>query len=438
MLLPYRHWTQGYLKSADIAGKLNISDTATMLAPYALSSEVPAQFNPIAGANIGVTGTYPNITFTGTVTQYTDALARAAISLTTTGSSGAATYNNTTGVLNVPQYSGGGGGTPGGGTYSIQYNRAGAFAGRSTFVFDTLNARVGIGTASPAVPLDVQFSAPSGNNIARFTNTLSVGQTNFSVINNVGLGGSLSTYGSGFGSGLANNTYISATNNLIVGSSGGSGGGGIYNVQFRPGGFDATAERLRMTNTGMMIGNAINADPTAGWWLHARSNESNALRLALQNTNSTRFSQLSIYNNDATLVTGLYGCNSGFGGVSTIQPLWATLLSTYTNGLALTAEGGSGVIKFITGGPNFTTNERMRIESDGDVGIGTASPAASSILDINSTTRGFLPPRMTTVERNLIASPATGLIIFCTDCTATDGSTGVSQTYSSSTWKNHY
>ena len=38
-------------------------------------------------------------------------MARASISLTTTGSSGAATYNSTTGVLNIPQYSGGGGGS---------------------------------------------------------------------------------------------------------------------------------------------------------------------------------------------------------------------------------------------------------------------------------------------------------------------------------------
>jgi hypothetical protein len=46
----------------------------------------------------------------GSNQYYTDARARGAISLTTTGTSGAATYNNTTGVLNVPQYSGSGGG----------------------------------------------------------------------------------------------------------------------------------------------------------------------------------------------------------------------------------------------------------------------------------------------------------------------------------------
>lgn len=39
-----------------------------------------------------------------------DTLARTAISLTTTGTAGAATYDNSTGILNIPQYSGGGGG----------------------------------------------------------------------------------------------------------------------------------------------------------------------------------------------------------------------------------------------------------------------------------------------------------------------------------------
>jgi hypothetical protein len=94
-----------------------------------------------------------------------------------------------------------------------------------------------------------------------------------------------------------------------------------------------------------------------------------------------------------------------------------------------------GGYRFYTEG----TNERLTIFSGGNVGINSGSTdVASAQLHVNSTTKGFLPPRMTTTQRNLIASPAAGLIIFCTDCTATDGSTGVSQTYSSSTWKNHY
>ena len=48
------------------------------------------------------------------------------------------------------------------------------------------------------------------------------------------------------------------------------------------------------------------------------------------------------------------------------------------------------------------------------VGIGIATPAASAQLDVTSTTKGFLPPRMTTTQRNAISTPATGLVIFNT------------------------
>lgn len=49
------------------------------------------------------------------------------------------------------------------------------------------------------------------------------------------------------------------------------------------------------------------------------------------------------------------------------------------------------------------------------VGIGTTSPDPSSMLDIQSSTKGFLAPRMTTVEKNAIASPTKGLMVFDND-----------------------
>jgi hypothetical protein len=42
----------------------------------------------------------------------------------------------------------------------------------------------------------------------------------------------------------------------------------------------------------------------------------------------------------------------------------------------------------------------------------------------------------TTTQRNAIPTPATGYVIYNTDATATDGSTGVMQVYNGSTWKN--
>lgn len=48
------------------------------------------------------------------------------------------------------------------------------------------------------------------------------------------------------------------------------------------------------------------------------------------------------------------------------------------------------------------------------IGIGTITPNASSVLDITSTTQGLLTPRMTTTQRTAIASPTDGLIVYDT------------------------
>lgn len=43
------------------------------------------------------------------------------------------------------------------------------------------------------------------------------------------------------------------------------------------------------------------------------------------------------------------------------------------------------------------------------------TPSASSILQANSTTKGFLPPRMTTTQKNAIVTPAAGLVVYDTN-----------------------
>ena len=54
-------------------------------------------------------------------------------------------------------------------------------------------------------------------------------------------------------------------------------------------------------------------------------------------------------------------------------------------------------------------------DPQGDVIIGGITPDASSILELRSTTTGFLMPRMTEAERNGIVLPATGLQIYNSD-----------------------
>jgi len=59
-------------------------------------------------------------------------------------------------------------------------------------------------------------------------------------------------------------------------------------------------------------------------------------------------------------------------------------------------------------------SSRMSFFSSGNVIIGGTTDVASAQLQIDSTTKGFLPPRMTTTQKNAIASPATGLMVFDT------------------------
>lgn len=57
----------------------------------------------------------------------------------------------------------------------------------------------------------------------------------------------------------------------------------------------------------------------------------------------------------------------------------------------------------------------LTFTGNAQIGIGTVTPNASSVLDISSTTQGMLAPRMTTAQRNAIASPADGLMVYDTD-----------------------
>jgi len=66
------------------------------------------------------------------------------------------------------------------------------------------------------------------------------------------------------------------------------------------------------------------------------------------------------------------------------------------------------------------------------IGTNATNIEASAVLELASTARGFLPPRMTLVQRNNIDSPEAGLIVWCTNC----GPAGELQVYNGSYWTN--
>ena len=63
-------------------------------------------------------------------------------------------------------------------------------------------------------------------------------------------------------------------------------------------------------------------------------------------------------------------------------------------------------------GTQWVVNNSNIHNNGASIGIGTTTPNASAKLEIASTTQGFLPPRMTTAQRNAISSPSAGLTIY--------------------------
>ena len=70
----------------------------------------------------------------------------------------------------------------------------------------------------------------------------------------------------------------------------------------------------------------------------------------------------------------------------------------------------NGSLSLYTGG-----NLGLTVATSTNILIGTTTDTASSILKLESTTKGFLPPRMTTSQINGIVSPVQGLTVFNTD-----------------------
>ena len=74
-----------------------------------------------------------------------------------------------------------------------------------------------------------------------------------------------------------------------------------------------------------------------------------------------------------------------------------------------------GIINHMGAAQSVSGLNTTRINANTDLSVGYAgAPDASAVVEIRGTTKGFLPPRMTTTQRNAIASPAAGLVVYDT------------------------
>jgi len=223
----------------------------------------------------------------------------------------------------------------------------------SNFFWDNTNNRLGIGTNAPAVTFDV-------TGIARITNGIRV--------NNVGI-----AYGPW------------GQNPLEIGTN-----GSHFIIQATNGGNTSFGSTVNLgAKVGIKAPGALSTDIA----LRVRNSADTGDLMTVDGlgvTNSTTFN--ATVNNLSYKITGIN-------------------VLDYGNGIRI---GNSSSVQKITLLTNSGTAQ-LTVVNSGSILIGTSTEITSSILNIQSTTRGFLPPRMTNAQRLAIATPAIGLMVYCTD-----------------------
>jgi hypothetical protein len=259
-----------------------------------------------------------------------------------------------------------------------------------------------------------QDTLVSGTNIKTINSTSILGSGNISVVTSPsGVSGAIQfSDGSAFSSDAANLFWNDTNNRLGIGTN-----TPTRTLEVRG---DALIQNVSGTDGSLKVGSnngGINISSSNRSELSLQAN-------AFMTTRGTGITFRTTSGEPLTAALGVIGSGSTSATTS--------LLVQNSSAVNLLSVNDAG--SFSTTTSNFSSvisNDSNSLQVTGSVAairVGTSiTIEASAILQADSTTKGFLPPRMTTTQRNAIASPATGLVLY-------DSTTNKLQCYNGSTW----
>jgi hypothetical protein len=250
-------------------------------------------------------------------------------------------------------------------------------------IFDN-GTSIGIATTNPAAKVHIDHNAAVIQEHLRMQNRSTTGAGRFTMYNNgTNSYATFTKYGSAYAGGYAGVTTLYPYANLLAfGNNGVNPNDGLGRF---------------LISSGGNIGISLFKGGTSKLKFHADFTSEN---VGIGGS-STPVSNVHMNNTDGTSMD-LKLTNNTTG-------------HTATDGLEIRTTGNAAaVINRENADLNLGTNNitRVKIQSNGNVGINSSAVPSSALLEVKSTTQGFLPPVMTEAQLLAIASPVAGLTVY--------------------------
>lgn len=262
------------------------------------------------------------------------------------------------------------------------------------------------------------LSDGNGNNLPMAVSTTTINLTGtaqvggVAIANTTQLAAKQDTLVSGTNIKTINSTSLLGSGDITISASPSGVSGAI---QFSNGSaFASDAANLFWDDTNNRLGIGTNA-PSATAHFKGSGSTSATTSLLVQNSGGSTAMQVQD-DLSCTLNSGNSGAVKFSLGANSLN------INFIANNSGWGLIAGGGVRHYIS------SAEAARLDQNGAWVVGKGSNAdASAITELTSTTKGFLPPRMTTTQRNAIATPASGLVVY-------DTTTNKLCCYNGSTW----